>query len=79
MWEYIQSQSDYDGADQDEESQYLTDRLKVPGGWIVRTIVKASIPKEGLSVATSTIFISDPRHTWVLEKEKESDRVRGRK
>lgn len=39
-----------------------TDRLKVPGGWIVRS----RIIYEGCSV--HHIFIEDQKHTWKLEK-----------
>ena len=35
-----------------------SDRLKVPGGWIVRTIVGYD------SDAVDQIFVSDPNHAW---------------
>ena len=38
-----------------------TDRLKVPGGWIVRSWVMRSVHQ---------VFISDPGHTWTLENNK---------
>lgn len=38
----------------------ITDRLKVPGGWIVRTI----LPGFG---GVAQTFVSDPRHRWKLE------------
>ena len=43
-----------------------TDRLKVPGGWLV----SRSLPDRS-GVATSICFISDKyHHSWKLEKEK---------
>ena len=37
-------------------------RAKVIGGWIVQTNVSVD-----LNIATSSEFISDPEHKWVLE------------
>ena len=39
-------------------------RLKVPGGWIVRTIV---MTEAGTSVAQT--FVEDPEHEWKLEQQ----------
>jgi len=39
-----------------------TERLKVPGGWIVQTCVMF-----GGSVSVHQIFLSDPNHEWELE------------
>ncbi len=39
-------------------------RLKVPGGWILRTIVKGIGMNAGAEV--SQIFIHDPDHSWQL-------------
>ena len=36
-----------------------SDRLKVPGGWIVRTYMTHST---GCSIAM--VFVSDPTHEW---------------
>ena len=49
MWEYIPSNFGH------------SDRLKVPGGWVVRTIHEQSC---------SMIYVRDEQHTWVLEKEE---------
>jgi len=35
-----------------------SDRLKVPGGWVLRSYVMDSIHQ---------VFISDPGHEWVIE------------
>lgn len=37
-------------------------RLKVPGGWLVRTVCYES--------GVHMLFISDPNHEWELEDEK---------
>lgn len=42
-------------------------RLKVPGGWIVRTIIRYDT-SEGASCAAEQTFVSDPNHEWTLEK-----------
>jgi len=41
-----------------------SDRLEVPGGWIVRTIV--NIYNSGVSV--HQVFVPDPEHLWELKK-----------
>lgn len=42
-----------------EELNGDTDRLKVPGGWILRSYVG------GMEAKTlHQVFISDPEHTW---------------
>lgn len=41
-------------------------RLKVPGGWIVRSIT--SRYQAGADV--SQIFVADPEHKWQLEQPK---------
>jgi len=48
-----------------------TDRLKVPGGWIVRSsLIKMEFHDHFVSVATSVhqIFIPDFDHMWILER-----------
>lgn len=40
-----------------------TDRLKVPGGWIVRTVAEGR--NESIGVALT--FVPDPGHKWSLE------------
>lgn len=53
MWERLP-----DGIDK----QYVTsERLEVPGGWIVRTYVTRGVAQT---------FVSDPHHTWQLEKSE---------
>lgn len=39
--------------------------LEVPGGWIVRTVVKHySSPGGGVSCAVAQTFVIDPKHEW---------------
>jgi len=38
-------------------------RLKVPGGWIVRTILKYDTA-EGASCAVEQTFVNDANHEW---------------
>jgi len=41
-----------------------TDRLRVPGGWIVRSL---KVYGDGCSV--HQVFIEDKNHTWELEEK----------
>jgi len=41
-----------------------TDRMKVPGGWIVRSL---KVYGEGCSI--HQVFIEDKNHTWKLKEE----------
>ncbi len=59
MWEEIPS---VDAGNKD--TSIFNHRLKVPGGWIVRTIV--SRPQSSASV--DQMFVTDTDHEWVLEK-----------
>lgn len=58
MWEIIQEsiKKDIDVS--------CSDRLHVPGGWIIRTILKHTYASP--SVFVSQIFVSDPEHLWEL-------------
>lgn len=58
MWELlgpIKEDSSFEG---------YSERLKVPGGWIVRTIARTFHV-----VHTSQTFVADEAHTWSLKKE----------
>ena len=41
-----------------------SDRLKVPGGWLVRVTHDYSPCGPGAATAVSVTFISDPNHEW---------------
>lgn len=53
----------------EKELNAQSGRLKVPGGWIVRTIIKFDTA-EGASCAVSQTFISDINHGWALDELK---------
>ena len=61
MWEQLE---DY--------SRFISHRLKVPGGWIVRTVVIAIAAHEGgaPNCVVEQTFIRDPGHKWELEKKE---------
>jgi hypothetical protein len=40
------------------------DRVEVPGGWLVRSWFRASS-----TGAISMVFVPDPEHSWVVEKD----------
>lgn len=44
----------------------ITDRLAVPGGWIIRLILE-----EAENFAASVTFFPDPSWTWKLEPTEE--------
>jgi hypothetical protein len=43
-----------------------SDRLKVPGGWIIRTFIQRGSYAGG---SIHQIFIKDENYTWIIEKE----------
>jgi hypothetical protein len=54
-----------------------SDRLKVPGGWIVASYIVIDRYK-GASVSIHQVFVADPSHEWQLEdsaNQKNSQRV----
>lgn len=56
MWEIVVDEEDSWG------SRSVTDRLKILGGWLVRTHFTTSGNR------TAMVFVSDPFHEWDLEK-----------
>jgi hypothetical protein len=40
-------------------------RLKVPGGWIVRSYLDVGISSRSCSI--HQVFIPDPEHLWIFE------------
>lgn len=55
MWERLK----------DIEPNAQSSRLKVPGGWIVRTILKYDTA-EGAGCAVEQTFVADAGHDWVI-------------
>ena len=55
MWEEIKGEN--------EASFIESHKLKVPGGWIIRTVVKYA-SANGSSCAVEQTFVSDPEHKW---------------
>lgn len=50
-----------------EQIGKTTSRLKIFGGWLVRTTVSTFSDSGGVCV--HQIFISDPKHEWVFKYE----------
>lgn len=50
-----------------EKIDKYSDRIKVHGGWIVRTFEYYSVMGSA-SCAVHTLFIADPQYTWELNK-----------
>ena len=46
----------------------MSDRLEVPGGWIVRSVYYVA----SLGVSIHQVFVTDPKHTWRLDNAKTS-------
>ncbi|HQK99447.1 MAG TPA: hypothetical protein PK090_01675 [Smithellaceae bacterium] len=57
MWERLK----------DIDPHVQTSRLKVPGGWLVRSVVKYDTA-EGTGCAVDQTFVSDPNHDWDLKQ-----------
>lgn len=53
-----------------DKPHIYSDRLRVPGGWIVRTVV-AFDRMEGSAASAVQTFVEDPNHYWedLLEVE----------
>lgn len=60
MWELIEEKNKKD----DNLTYIVSHRLKIPGGWIVRTVTSRY---HGGAHSEQTI-VTDPQHTWKLEK-----------
>lgn len=58
MWERIQVMDDVQNF---QDSRSFSHRLKVPGGWLVRTVALAG------GAHVSHMFVPDKKHTWKLE------------
>ena len=43
-----------------------TDRLKVPGGWVVRSSLSGPMPQ---GAAVHQLFVNDHEHRWCLDKD----------
>lgn len=56
MWEDIKGS---------RSNRLFSDRLKVPGGWIVRSIILSTGVDGGSSL--HQVFIVDPDHEWELD------------
>ncbi len=55
----------------DSATDASSHRLKVPGGWIVRTIVRY-YGGTGVNCAVEQTFVSDPNHEWEQERKKDA-------
>lgn len=45
-----------------ERIDTTTERMPVPGGWIVRSIVTNSLN----AIAVHQVFVADPQHLWEI-------------
>lgn len=50
-----------------EKISLQSDRLKVPGGWIVRSYLDVGVTARACSI--HQVFISDPEHLWKFEED----------
>ncbi|WP_429885749.1 hypothetical protein [Geoalkalibacter halelectricus] len=57
-WQPIQENKETIEIFSKHHKHVASERLKVPGGWVVRTIANRD------SVAIDQIFVSDPNHEW---------------
>jgi len=60
MWEQIKDRGQRWG----DNVQMSSSRLKVPNGWIVRSVAASS---NGTS--TDQVFVADPLHEWKVETQ----------
>lgn len=66
-WEMVVRSKDLTGSGIFDSEE--TERLCIPTGWIVRTIVTrySSGESENVSVSVSQIHVDDPGHAWALD------------
>jgi hypothetical protein len=72
IWQTIDQQQQPTGPAQGLVSMLRTDRAKIPGGWLVRTLVlhrEQTTPPGGVtdietSVGSGVTFVPDPTHAW---------------
>ena len=65
MWEVIEIQENFQPSGP-MIFKKVSDRLRVPEGWIVRTSIFSSSWEGGASV--HQVFVSDVSHAWELHK-----------
>lgn len=49
-----------------KSNNMATERSKVIGGWIIRTINWSKIGDNQFNLAESMIFVTDPEHKWEI-------------
>lgn len=65
-------------ADIGENCLYETARAKVIGGWVIKNLSLFGMEEGGTEEelwrrsSESLVFISDPNHEWVIEKNQKS-------
>jgi len=43
-------------------------RLKVYGGWIMKSVLKERSDRGSIALAVSMVFVPDPNHEWSLKR-----------
>jgi hypothetical protein len=61
IWEDIAYDHGSDGTEQ-------TSRMKVPGGWIVRTKALVIEDFKQVAISEAMVYVPDPSHDWVVVK-----------
>lgn len=51
----------------EENDAELTERAKVPGGWLIKHHIWIKDKNKNEAIAVSTSFIPDIKHAWSLE------------
>ena len=59
MWEHVHTEKSAGESS-------VTDRLQVPGGWIVRQTENRGFGEEVSPVAVALVFVPDPHNQWAL-------------
>lgn len=57
MWDFV------------DDDVYITERTKVPGGWLLRMYHQHHVTREQ-HPAPVPIFIADPYHTWIFKESE---------
>jgi len=65
MWKLIREDMESPPGNLPGSNITISHRLKVPGGWVLRTTVTAISSGGGVSV--HHVFVKDPHHEWQIE------------
>ena len=68
MWHKIGTCNTVKAEHVDIEESVVTQRMEVPGGWLVRSFFFKTGNNGNLAATVAQSFVPDTKHEWVVEK-----------